>query len=103
VAAWIVAGMIKPQLMVVPCVVLLGLRRCGGELGVAGGCFLAVSATVTTFGAGDRGAGSIFLGRAAGSTVSNSAAYGIDPLIMYNVKGVLTALLGRRQGRTWST
>jgi hypothetical protein len=94
-ALWIVAGTIKPQLMVVPFVVLLGLRR-WRELALAVG-LLAVWFGLTTLLLGT----GCWLDFLAVLRVSSQAfgTLGTDPLAMYNLKGLLTAVLGVGQAR----
>jgi hypothetical protein len=94
VAAWIVAGTIKPQLMVMPCVVLLGLRRWRELAWLT--VLTAASAALTTLVLGPRCwldflAVLRFHSRQFGT-------YGIDPVLMYNVKAVLTTVLGAERG-----
>ncbi len=89
-AAWIAAGTIKPQLMVVPCLLLLGLRRWRELVLLA--ALLAGWVGLTTLVLGPRCwldylALLRFHGRQFGTS-------GIDPLVMYNLKGFLTFLLG---------
>jgi hypothetical protein len=95
VAAWIVAGTIKPQLMVMPCVVLVGLRRGRDLLWLA--LLLASSSALTTLILGP-GCWIDFLSVLRVHS-QQFGSFGIDPVIMYNVKGVLTALLG--PGSAW--
>jgi hypothetical protein len=94
VALWVAAGMLKPQLMVMPCVVLLGLRR-WRELGLLATLLLAWGALATAvLGPGCWGAYlTLVLGHGA-----RFGSAGVDPLVMYNAKGLFTALLGSSQG-----
>jgi hypothetical protein len=93
IAAWIVAGSIKPQLMVMPCMLLLALRRWRELAWLAS--FFAVIAGLATLVLGPRcWLDYLDLLRVHARHFGTS---GVDPLIMYNVKGLLTSLLG--QGR----
>ncbi len=94
VALWIVAGTIKPQLMVVPCLVLLGQRR-WRELALTAG-LLALWCGVTTAVLGP----GCWMGFASVLRFSTQqfGTGAVDPLVMYNLKGLLTALLGERVG-----
>ena len=89
-ALWVVAGTIKPQLMVVAFLVLLGQRR-WRELGLAA-ALLTVWAGLTAALLGpdcwiDFLAVLRFSSRQFG-------AFGTNPLSMYNLKGLLTGVLG---------
>jgi hypothetical protein len=90
IAAWLVAGTVKPQLVVIPFVLLLGLRRwrelalatgllvgwCGLATVVLGpGCWLAYPPLLH------------FSSR-------HFDTFGTDPTVMYNLKGLLTGILG---------
>jgi hypothetical protein len=92
--AWWVLGTVKPQLMVVPAVILLAGRR-WKALAVAGGLFAALAAVATVV-LGPH-CWTDFLATIAHCT-RQFGTYGIHPLAMYNFKGLLTALLGSEQG-----
>jgi hypothetical protein len=92
-ALWVVAGTVKPQLILPAWLILFALRR-WRELGLATG-LLAVWFGLTTLVLGPRCwldflAMLRFCGQQFG-------AFGMDPLTMYNLKGLLTALLGAGQ------
>jgi hypothetical protein len=90
VAVWLLAGTVKPQLMVVPGLVLLGLRRWRELVWFA--VLLGISGGLAT----------VLLGPGCWLDYLrllrvHSQGFGsstVDPLIMYNVKGLLTAQLG---------
>jgi hypothetical protein len=88
VAVWLVAGTIKPQLVVVPLLVLLGQRR-WRELALATG-LLAAWAGITAVVLGP-GCWTGFVSVLRFSS-EQSGTSGVDPLVMYNLKGLLTAL-----------
>ncbi len=89
-AAWFVLGTVKPQLFIAPAVTLIAARRWRVLVLAAGG--LAVWGLATTAVLG-WSCWPGFLGIVRESA-RQSGAYGIDPLRMYNLKGVLLALLG---------
>jgi hypothetical protein len=92
-AGWLVLGTVKPQLALIPAVTLLAGRR-WRALAAATGLF-AAWALVTTAVLGP----SCWSGFVA--MVSHCSrqfgTYGIDPLAMFNLKGLFTALLGPEQ------
>ncbi len=93
-ALCLVLGTVKPQLMVVPALLLVGGRR-WRELGLAVGLFaLWVGATTAVLG---MSCWAGFLGVVRHSA-EQFGQYGIDPERMYNLKGFLTALLGAESG-----
>jgi hypothetical protein len=93
-ALWLVLGSIKPQLTLIPAAILLGGRR-WRELAIAAGA-LALWA----------GLAGLVLGweawwsypRYLHFSSQQFNRFGIDPHYMYNVKGLLTALLGEDRG-----
>jgi hypothetical protein len=88
--AWLVLGTVKPQLMVIPAVILLAGRR-WRALAVAG-CLFALWATACTIVLGPH-CWTDFLAT-IGHCSRQFGTYGIHPLRMYNFKGLLTAILG---------
>jgi hypothetical protein len=92
-AIWLVLGTTKPQLMVIPALILLGGRR-WRALGIATGLF-ALWAGVTALVLGP-GCWWGFLESTAWSS-RQFGNFGIDPLRMYNLKGLVTAGLGFEQ------
>jgi hypothetical protein len=89
-AAWLVLGTVKPQLVVVPAVTLLACRRWRAA-GLAG-LLLAAWAGVTTRMLGWR----IWLdfAQAVAHNAWQFGTFGIYPERMYNLKGLLTVLIG---------
>jgi hypothetical protein len=92
-AGWLVLATVKPQLALVPAVTLLAGRR-WRELALAAGLFgvWALAATAVLGASCWTG----FLNM-LGHCSRQFGTYGIDPLAMYNLKGLLTALLGAEQ------
>jgi hypothetical protein len=92
-ALWLVLASVKPQLAVIPVAILLGGRR-WRELVIAAGVFslwAALSALVLGWESWWNYPGYLrFSSRQFGT-------FGIDPLRMYNLKGLLTALLGAQR------
>jgi len=93
-AAWLLAGTLKPQAMLLPGAALLVGRR-WRALGAAvlGGVALVVVSGAALGWASWPG----FL-RALGTVNSFYGRFGIEPAAMYNLKGTLTLLLGAGQG-----
>jgi hypothetical protein len=89
-AAWLVLGTVKPQLVLVPAATLLAGRH-WRPLAAAGGMF-AGAALVTTAVLGP-GCWRGFADMVAHCS-RQFGTYGIDPLAMYNLKGMFTAVLG---------
>jgi hypothetical protein len=90
VAAWIVAGSVKPQLMVVPTMLLLAQRR-WRELAWLTVLFLFSTGPATLVLGPNCWLDYLNLLRCHSRHFGSS---GVDPLIMYNFKGLLTSLLG---------
>src|SRR5206468_4176342 len=89
-AAWLALGTCKPQLVLFPFVILLGLRRWRAL--AAAVCLLAVWAALTTAVLGwPPWPAFVALTRL---NALRFGSFGIDPLEMYNLKGLLTAVLG---------
>jgi hypothetical protein len=93
-ALWLVLGSIKPHLTLIPAVILLGGRR-WRELAIAGGAlalWVGLSALVLEWESWWSYPQYLrFSSQQFGS-------FGIDPLYMYNFKGLCTALLGSDRG-----
>jgi hypothetical protein len=89
-ALWVVACTIKPQLAVAPCLILLGQRRWRELALVAGqfGAWAAVTAAIL-----GPWCWTDFLGMVRFCS-QQFGAYGMNPLVMYNLKGLLTSVLG---------
>jgi hypothetical protein len=92
--AWLVLSSVKPQLMIVPGLILLAGRR-WRALAVAASLF-ALWAAVATWVLGHQCWGD-FLATLA-HCARQFGTYGIHPLRMYNCKGPLTAWFGSDQG-----
>lgn len=93
-ALWLVLGTVKPQLMVLPGVVLAGARRWRALAAVllAGGVLVVLSGLLMGW---QSWAGFARLLQ----TVNNIYGdIGIVPTVMYNIKGTLALLLGNEQG-----
>lgn len=93
-AVWLLLGTVKPQLMVLPGVVLLGARRLGAL------AFTALGGAVLLLISGGVLGWQSWLGffEALGTVNAFYDSYGIVPTTMYNVKGTLALLLGNERG-----
>jgi hypothetical protein len=89
-AAWLVLGTVKPQLVLVPAVTLLATRR-RRALWLAALLFGAWAVAASAVMGWTCWVG--FWGMVRHCT-EQFGAFGIDPLRMYNLKGLLTAVLG---------
>ncbi len=89
-AAWFVLGTVKPQLFIAPAVILVAARR-WRVLAMAGGMLAAWGLAATAVLGWSCWPGFFGIVR---ESARQCGAYGIDPLRMYNVKGMLLALLG---------
>jgi hypothetical protein len=93
-AVWLVLGTIKPQLVVIPAVTLLALRRWRAVL-LAGGLFALWALVTTAILGGEVWLG--FLRMMQHTSQQFDARSTVDPLQMVNLKGFLTALLGTQR------
>lgn len=93
-ALWLVLGTVKPQLMLMPGVVLVGARRWRALLTtlLAGVALVVLSGLLMGW--------QSWLGFARILTTVNNiyGDIGIVPTVMYNIKGTLALLLGNEQG-----
>jgi hypothetical protein len=90
---WLALGSVKPQLVLFPALVLLAGRR-WRALGAALAFFLAWAALTTVAFGPSCWRGFVEVIRYSSRQFGSS---GIDPLSMYNLKGVYTAVLGSQQ------
>jgi hypothetical protein len=89
-AGWLVLGTIKPQLLIAPAVTLVAARR-WRVLAIAAGLLAAWGLAATAVLGWACWPGFLDIVRESARQCGN---YGIDPLRMYNIKGMLLALLG---------
>lgn len=91
---WLAAGLIKPQNILLPGIILVGARRWRALLGAALGGILIFIAASLAFGL------HIWVDfmKLLSSLNNQYGSMGMEPTSMYNFKGILTSILGANRG-----